>query len=148
MSQLDPQQAERWLALVMRLSGAILVLAFAAVLLPPAWMAWSHEKLGFGPLPETPVFEYLARSISLLYGCRGVAYLLLARDIRRYLPVIALFGWLDLVFGVAMLGIDLHAGMPWWWTAFEGPGLFVVGIITLSLVFRVRAAQAADPSAT
>jgi hypothetical protein len=34
---------------------------------------------------------------------------------------------------VVILGVDLAAGMPWWWTASEGPGGVVFGVLILLL---------------
>jgi hypothetical protein len=36
---------------------------------------------------------------------------------------------LNIVFGVMLVVIDLHAGMPMSWTLFEGPSLVVFGIV-------------------
>lgn len=135
---LGPYDAEALLVFVLRFGGGVLLLAFGAMFLPTAWMSWSHERMGLGPLPQSPVFEYLARSISGLYACRGLVYWRLAADLRRYAPLTTLFGWLDIALGIALLGIDLEAGMPWWWTAGEGPGLVAVGVILVWLGRRVE----------
>jgi hypothetical protein len=34
---------------------------------------------------------------------------------------------------LALLGVDLAAGMPWWWSASEGPGGVVFGAVLLVL---------------
>jgi hypothetical protein len=34
---------------------------------------------------------------------------------------------------VALLGVDLAAGMPWWWTAAEGPGGVAFGAVLFVL---------------
>jgi hypothetical protein len=34
---------------------------------------------------------------------------------------------------VALLGVDLTAGMPWWWSASEGPGGVVFGALLFVL---------------
>jgi hypothetical protein len=38
------------------------------------------------------------------------------------------------VFGAIMIGVDLHAGMPWWWTVNEGPPVIAVGAVMLYLL--------------
>jgi hypothetical protein len=40
---------------------------------------------------------------------------------------------MDIVFGLMMVAIDLHAGMPIVWTALEGPPLVGVGVLLLYL---------------
>ena len=37
------------------------------------------------------------------------------------------------VLGPAMLLIDHSAGMPWWWTVFEGPPIMLLGLLMLWL---------------
>jgi hypothetical protein len=34
---------------------------------------------------------------------------------------------------VVLLGVDLAAGMPWWWSASEGPGGVVFGALLFVL---------------
>jgi hypothetical protein len=34
---------------------------------------------------------------------------------------------------VVLLGVDLAAGMPWWWTVSEGPGGVVFGALLFVL---------------
>jgi hypothetical protein len=40
---------------------------------------------------------------------------------------------------LVLIGVDLAAGMPWWWSASEGPRDVVVGTLLLVL------ARPADP---
>jgi hypothetical protein len=129
---------ERLLVLVLRSSGAILLLAFAAVFLPVSWMAAAHRWLGLGEFPTYPLVDYLTRSISILYGIKGGLYLLLSTDVRRYRSVIVYAGWSAICFGLAMIVIDLRAGMPWQWTLGEGPSVILAGTVFLVLVRRVN----------
>jgi hypothetical protein len=125
--------AERWLALYLRVQASVLLLALLAVFLPTGWMAAVNDWLGLGEMPRGPLVEYLTRSLSALYAGFGVIYLLLAGDVRRYRPVIRLLGWLGVVFGMGLLGIDLWAGMPPSWVAADGPLLVVLSLVQLGL---------------
>ena len=127
---------ERLLVLVLRFAGAVLLLAYAAVLLPVAWMAAVHRWLGLGEFPTYPLVDYLTRSISILYGIKGGLYLLLSTDVRRFRPVIVYSGWAAIGFGLAMFVIDLRAGMPW--TLGESPCIILAGAALLVLVRRVN----------
>ena len=127
------ETSERWLTVVLRLAGAVLLLAFAAVFLPSHWMEANHAWLGLGTFPRSPLVEYLTRSISALYAIKGGLYLVLSTDVARFAPVIAYVGWTTVAFGLAMLAIDLHAGMPWFWTFAEGPPILGVGVVLLAL---------------
>lgn len=129
--------AERLLVLSLRLSAIVTLLAFPCVLLPVSWMDWTHRFLGLGPIPPGPVFVYLARTISFLYGAHGALALALSFDVRRHLPIIRVVSVLMLVFGIALTVIDLEAGLPWWWVAGEGPGLIAYYCVTTWLAFRV-----------
>lgn len=118
-----PTTAEGRLALLLRLAGPVLLLALPAMFLPTSWMAATHASLGLGEFPASPLVDYLTRSIAALYAMHGALYLVLARDIRRLRPVLALVTWMNIAFGAAMVLIGRHAGLPWYWIAFEGPPL-------------------------
>lgn len=126
----------RALVLLLRLSGTVLVLAFGAVLLPADWMAATHHWLGMGEFPVAPLTDYLVRSVSALYGFHGVLVLIVAGEPLRYQRIIRYLGVMDIVFGLMMLAIDLHAGMPMIWTAVEGPPLMGAGVLVLFLLSR------------
>lgn len=133
--------AERVLLWLLRLNAAVLLLAAPCTLLPFAWMDQVHrEVLGLGSLPDLPIVRYMARSLSLLYASYGLITLYLTLDWPRYRPLVPLVAWLHVVFGSAMLAVDLDAGMPWWWTAAEGPPLAVMGVVMLMLYRRANRA--------
>ena len=123
----------RLLVLLLRLCGLVLLLAFGAVLLPTEWMAASHRWLGMGDFPRAPLTDYLVRSVAALYGFHGVLVLLVAGEPLRYLRIVRFLGVMDIAFGLMMLGIDLHAGMPLLWTLAEGPPLVGIGGLVLYL---------------
>src|SRR5688572_28934958 len=123
-----------WLVvLLLRLGGIVTVVAFPAMLLPVEWMASIHRAIGLGEFPRAPVVDYLARSIAALYGFHGVLLLLIARNPAHYRSIIRYVGVMNVVFGALMVGIDLHAGMPFWWTIAEGPPIAAFGIVVLVL---------------
>ena len=114
--------------------------AFAAVFMPTAWMERSHRLLGLGAFPATPLVDYLTRSLSALYGIHGGVLLVVSSDVRRHAPIVRYLGVMNIVLGLLMLGIDLHAGMPAWWSWGEGPPVVVVGIALLVLIGKVEPA--------
>lgn len=137
---MNPQRA---LILLLRFLGCVLLLAFGAVLLPESFMAAMHARLGMGDFPASPLVDYLTRSIAGLYGFHGVLLWLVSRDMARYRPIVTYLGVMSMVFGIMLIAIDLHAAMPWWWTAAEGPPLMVMGLAILLLS---RASYPAQPS--
>ena len=122
-------RSERWLALLLRLAGVVMLLAIPAALMPTDWMQAHHEWIGLGDFPRAPLTDYLARSISLLYGIHGGLMLLVAGAPRRYRAVIGYIAWTNMLFGASMLAIDLYAGMPLLWTVGEGPPIFGMGLV-------------------
>jgi hypothetical protein len=128
----------RLLVLLLRLGGAVLSLAFLAVVMPADWMVATHAWLGLGELPRLPIVDYLTRSVAALYGIRGVLMLLAARDLVRFKPIIRYLGITDIVFGMVVTGIDVSSGLPMWWTLGEGPPVVVYGGALLYLASRVR----------
>ncbi len=113
--------------------GCVLLLAFGAVLLPESFMADMHTRLRMGDFPASPLVDYLTRSIAAMYGFHGVLILLVSRDVTRYGPMVTYLGVICVVVGIMLIVIDIHAAMPWWWAAMEGPPLMVMGIVILIL---------------
>ena len=129
------------LTLLLRLGGTLLGLAAFAVAMPRETMATTNAWLGLGPLPDAPITYYLARSTSAHYALRGALLWLASTDLVRYRSLIVLLGLTNIVFGVVMLVVDATAGMPWWWTAFEGPGIVAIGIVVLLLARSVPSSR-------
>jgi hypothetical protein len=141
----SPDRAHAILVFLLRLGGTMTVLAFPTMLLPPDWMAATHRWLGMGDLPDAPVVNYLARSVSAFYGFHGVLLFLISTDPVRYRPFVVYVGWMNVTLGAMLLLIDLHAGMPGWWTAFEGPGVVVLGVVILYLSRAISATARTAP---
>jgi hypothetical protein len=133
---LPSTHSERWLARAVRFGALVLSVAALAIFLPFRWMDATHAWLGLGSLPDLPIVHYLTRSLAALYAFHGAIMWRLATDVRRYAPMIRLIAWGDIVFGAALFGIDWFAGMPWYWTAAEGPSLIGYAVIVLWLLRR------------
>lgn len=129
---------EKILILVMRLVGGVMLLAWLAVLLPEKWMAQGHRLLQLGDFPASTLVDYLTRSISALYGIHGGLLIVLATDVRRFAKVIRYAATMNLIFGATVFAIDLHAGMPWFWTLGEGPPIAAVAALMLWLLRSVE----------
>ena len=132
--------AERLLKLVLRLTGAALCLATPFIFLPRAEYGAIHEWLGFGPYPDGPIIDYLARSASAMYALSGVFCWLVSYDVRRHGRVILFLGASSIAFGALMLAVEFQLGLPWWWVLGEGVAAVVLGIVLL--VLQTRAARA------
>ena len=126
---LRPSTRLRLLRLVLRIGGVTTTAAFLAVFLPVEWMARAHEALDLGPFPFWPIVEYLARSIALLYGFHGVLMLIIATDPVRYRALVTYLAIMDVTFGVAIAAIDIHAGLPWYWTLGESASIALLGLV-------------------
>ncbi|MBL8826436.1 MAG: hypothetical protein JNM18_05585 [Planctomycetaceae bacterium] len=113
----------RWLLMVL---AGLDLLALVAVVVPRETLAQVHAALGLGEFATGPVTIYLARTISLLYAFQGATFWHLASDVRKYQPLIALWGRLTLVGAAIFLAVDVAAGLPWWWAI--GETICVVGI--------------------
>lgn len=122
-----------WIKVLLRVMGTVTVMAFLTIVTPSDWLAAVHERLGLGPFPRSPVVGYLARSAAGLYGFHGVLLLLVSTDPVRYRPIVHYIGILNVTFGMMLIAIDLFTGMPWWWTAFEGPSIVPFGVLLLLL---------------
>jgi hypothetical protein len=119
----------RLLVLLLRLAGTVTLLAFAAVLLPVDWMAATHRWLGLGEFPRLPVVDYLARSVAALYGFHGVLVLIVSRDPVKYRTIVWFIAAMNVIFGLMLVAIDIHAGLPGSWILFEGPPIVAFGLV-------------------
>ena len=107
--------------------------ALVPVFMPMSWMAATHRWLGLGEMPTGPIVEYLARSLSAFYAVMGALCLVLAADLERYRPLVRFLGVAFALMSLVLLGVDVAAGMPWWWSASEGPGGVVFGALLFVL---------------
>ena len=129
--------SEKWAVILLRISGVLMLTAFGAIFMPTEWMAASHRRLGLGEFPASPLADYLTRSAAALYGIHGGLYLMVASNIRRYHGVFVYLAWMAVVFGVLIVGIDLHAGMPLYWMLGEGPPVFAFGVLLVVLARKI-----------
>ncbi len=125
---------------LLRLAGGIMLLAFPMALLPVEWMAATHRWLGLGEFPASPLVDYLTRSASLLYGFHGGLLIVAATDVRRHALIVRYVAVMNVVFGMAVAGVDLHAGLPLAWTLAEGPPVAGFGLVLLWLLGQVEEA--------
>jgi hypothetical protein len=132
------QTARRLLAWLLYVLGGMMSVAFLAVVMPTSAMAAIADWLGVGPLPRSPLTEYLTRSLSAMYGVLGVLHLYLARDVVRYLDLIVVIGWLTVVAGAIVTVVDFTAGMPPLWSWSEGPPTVLAGLAYVWLARRAR----------
>jgi hypothetical protein len=132
------------LVFVLRCGAVLTGSAFLAVFLPVDWMASTHRWLGLGEFPRTPVVDYLARSVAAFYGFHGAMLFVISADVVRHRPVVWYVAVMNVVFGIMLLAIDIHAGLPAYWIAFEGPPVVVIGLLVA--YFNWRLVPAADGS--
>jgi hypothetical protein len=140
-SRATKNRAEIALAVILRLSAAMLLLALVPVVMPHRWMSLIHQGLEMGELPEMPIVGYLTRSISALYAMQGAIALFISLDIRRYLPFIRFQAVLSIIFGLTMIGIDSAVGIPLRWLLCEGPFIMILGTGMFWLASRVENRQ-------
>ena len=69
----------------MRIAGIMLITALGAVFLPYEIMDRIHQQLGLGKLPDAPILDYLARSVSLFYAMHGAIVIYISFNLMKYL---------------------------------------------------------------
>ena len=107
---------QRLLSWILRLAGAVELLAFIAVILPRSFMETAHAALGLGVMPQGPVLIFMIRQASYCYGMHAVSLFVIASDVERFRPFVILNGISFLVAAPVFFLIDFTAGMPLWWT--------------------------------
>jgi hypothetical protein len=136
--------ADRVLTWLLRADAAVLLAAVIPVFFPTELMAEMHQRLGLGELPRGRLTEYLTRSVAASYVLHGFVVLLLSTDVRRYRPLVAPLAAAHLAFALVLLGIDLYAGMPGWWTAVE---VGTIAGVAIAMLFVNRWAKTAESTA-
>jgi hypothetical protein len=129
---------DRLLTWLMRLNAAVLLCAVVPVFFSTDLMAVLHERLGLGTFPRDRLTDYLTRSAAACYALHGGVVLLLAGDVRKYRELIGRVYLLHLAFALTVLGIDLVAGMPPWWTLAEGGTIACVAVAVLLINRRAK----------
>jgi L-cystine uptake protein TcyP (sodium:dicarboxylate symporter family) len=124
---LNAETRMRLLVVLLRIAGLFTMTAFLAMLLPVEWMTSTHRWLGLGELPRAPVVDYLARSIAGLYGFHGLLLMIVSGDPVRYHTIVWYVAFMNILFGLMLLAIDIHASLPLWWTISEGPPIVLFG---------------------
>jgi hypothetical protein len=130
--------SDKVLVLLLRFLGVSALFALGAVFMPLSWMAATHRWLGLGEMPTEPIVDYLARSVSAFYAVSGGSCLVMAADVERYKPLLRYLGIAQLGMGVVILGVDVAAGLPWWWSYSEGPFGMLVGVLLFCLARSTR----------
>jgi len=118
---------------ILRLTGGAMLCGLVFALCPFEWMVAIHGRLGMGELQYSALMSYLTRSLSAMYASMGAILLLVSFDVLRYLPLIRLFALLALLGGVAVTALDAVIGLPWFWTAAEGPLTVALGLALIVL---------------
>ena len=135
--------ADRLLTWLIRANAAILLCAALPIVFPTELMAEMHQRLGLGTLARDRLTEYLTRSASACYAMHGAVLLVLASDVRRYRRLIDWMYVIHFLFALTMLGIDLYAGMPGWWTVAE---VGTIGVVAVTVFTVNQVAKRASPS--
>ena len=130
--------AERALALLLRIFGLVSFSAILPTFMPFSWMEAAHGWLGMGDLPDVSIVHYLTRSESLLYAAHGALLIYVSFDVRRYLPAVRFLSVVLGFCGISLIVIDFWSEMPWFWTVSEGPFLLLAAAVLWWLSGRVR----------
>lgn len=107
--------------------GAFTLTAFLFAFMPDGWLQAISGWLGYDGFPDSPLAFYLARNLSLMYGFVGVLFVVMSRDMARYLPLAVVLGWCAIALGITQAVADTMAGLPWWWTVGESVSTIVGG---------------------
>src|SRR5262245_33427521 len=125
-------KADKALVLLLRIVGVGALFALVAVFMPASWIAATHRWLGWARC-RPPRSWSTWRSLSAFYAVMGALCLVLATDLERYRPLVRFLGVAFALMSLVLLGVDVAAGMPWWWSASEGPGGVVFGALLFVL---------------
>ena len=129
------------LKVFLRIAGAICVVALVPAIMPRAWIVACHAWLGLGAFPQEPIAEYLARSTSGLCAFYGGLLWVLSGDVRRYAPVITYQAVAIMALAIVGNVLSVRCGMPVSWAVSDAMGASTIGVVSLVLQWRIRAAD-------
>ena len=138
------ETAEKVLKWLLVILGGMAATAIVPLAMPFAWMQGVNDALGLAPLADTPLTQYLTRSLSGIYALFGVMTIYIGLDVRRYRRLIVVIGFLTFLLGLALTIIDFAVGMPPSWSWGEGPPTVLLAWAMIWLARRVRRARAGD----
>ena len=124
---------ERLLVWLLRLAGAVEILAFIAVVMPRSWMEISHAWIGLGEMPDGPLLMFMIRQASYTYGVHGLSLWLIATDVDRFRPFVVFNALAFLVAAPVFFLIDFSSGMPSWWAVSDPASCGLFGAMLLFL---------------
>ena len=130
--------AKTLLIVLLRLTAIAGLSALTFVFCPFSWMAAIHERMGLGPLEYSTLLSYLTRTLSAMYAIMGAFLFVLSTDVRRYRPILRLFGWICILGGLGVTWLDAVLRLPGLWTWTEGPLTVLLGGMVLVLLGRIR----------
>jgi len=122
---------QRISAFLLRLAGAVEILAFIAVVMPRSWMEIAHSWLGLGEMPSGPIIMFMIRQASYTYGMHGISLWVIASNVERFRLLVILNGIAFLIAAPAFFLIDYTSGMPLWWTLGDAFGCGGLGAALL-----------------
>ena len=134
------ETAEKILKWLLVILGGLAATAVVPMVMPFAWMQSVNDSLGLEPLLDTPLTQYLTRSLSAVYALVGVLTIYIGLDVRRYRRLIVVMGYLTGVLAVTLTVIDFSIGLPARWSWGEGPPTLVCAALMVYLARRVRPA--------
>ena len=134
---------EHRLALLLRVIGGVCLLALVPLWMPRGWLAVGHRWLGWGPFPDGPAAEYLARSVSALSAFYGGLLVGLSADVRRYAPLIRYQAVAIMLLSASGVVVGSWAGMPLWFVVGDAVACWAYCVPTLLLARRVERSPAA-----
>lgn len=106
--------------------------------MPSAWIDAGHRWLGWGPFPDGPVAEYLARSVSALSAFYGGLLLVLSADVRRYAPLIRYQSAAIMLLSASGVVVGNWAAIPLWFVGGDAIACWTYCIAMLLLLQRVE----------
>jgi len=130
---MNSQRIQAWL---LRLSGAVEMLAFFAVVMPRSWMEVAHAWVGLGQMPDGPIIMFMIRQASYTYGVHGLSLWVIASNVERFRTLVIFNGFAYLLAAPVFFLIDYTSGMPFWWTLGDLLGCGCLGVALLFLTWR------------
>lgn len=116
---------------ILWIAGVVCLLAVLGLVLPMSTLDQMTQVLGGVSLPEGPLVIYGVRAISATFMAIGVFYIMLARDPKRYGPMVPFSGAAAVFLGITCGVTGIALGLSVLVYLGDSAGCIIMGILIL-----------------
>jgi len=126
------------LKILLWLTGIACLLVAPAVFVPMS--SWEPATTFFGveSLPESPIFEYIARQLCTIFAGIGIYFIILGLHPLKYGVLVPFTGIFSILLGSVLIMVGIKVAMPPKWFLSDGISTLILGVLILLFWLRAK----------